>query len=108
MSIQTITLTLDGITAADYLTWCRDPEPPAFDLGLRSIHIDADPLGDSVTATLDWDAPAPAPAAAATAAGLPLAHGVRIRPPVPTSTGRCEVRTPQPSKPTALALPQAA
>ena len=31
MALQTLTLKLDGITAGDYLTWCRDPEPPALD-----------------------------------------------------------------------------
>ena len=27
MPLQILTLKLDGITAGDYLTWCRDPEP---------------------------------------------------------------------------------
>jgi hypothetical protein len=78
MSLQTLTLKLDGITAGDYLTWCRDPDPPALDHALRSIRVNADPLGDTVTAILDWNQPAPAPAAAATAAGLPLSPGVKI------------------------------
>jgi hypothetical protein len=60
MSLQILTLELDGITASDYLQWCRDPEPPALDRGLRSISIEADPLGDTITAILDWDRPAPA------------------------------------------------
>ena len=61
MPLQILTLKLDGITAGDYLTWCRDPEPPALDFALRSISIDADPLGDTITANLDWNQP-PAPA----------------------------------------------
>jgi hypothetical protein len=55
MPLQILTLKLDGITAGDYLTWCRDPEPPALDFALRSISIDADPLGDTITAILDWN-----------------------------------------------------
>lgn len=81
MPAQTVTLKLDGITAGDYLTWCRDPDPPALDRGLRSIGIEADPLGDTITATLDWDASAPGPAVAAAAAGLPLGPEVQIQAP---------------------------
>jgi hypothetical protein len=77
MSLQTLTLRLDGITAGDYLQWCSDPEPAALDFGLRSISIAADPLGDTITAVLDWDRPAPTARAAATAAGLPLTADVR-------------------------------
>jgi len=79
MPLQTLTLKLSGITAGDYLTWCRDPEPPALDFGLRSISIDADPLGDTITAVLDWDRPPPPFAAAATAAGLPRSAGVEVK-----------------------------
>jgi len=64
VSLQILTLRLDGITADDYLTWCRDPDPPALDFGLRSIPIQADPLGVTITATLDWGQPAPAATAA--------------------------------------------
>jgi hypothetical protein len=39
MSLQILTLKLDGITAGDYLTWCRDPDPPALDYGLCSIAL---------------------------------------------------------------------
>lgn len=78
MSLQVLTLTLDGITADDYLTWCRDPDPPALDLTLRSISADADPLGDRITAILDWNQPPPSPVAAAAAAGLPLPSGVKL------------------------------
>jgi hypothetical protein len=78
MPLQILTLKLDDITAGDYLTWYRDPEPPALDFALRSITIDADPLGDTITAILDWDEPVPPLPAAAAAAGLPLAAGARI------------------------------
>ena len=53
MPLQILSLKLDGITAGDYLTWCRDPDPPALDFALRSISIDADPLGDTITASVD-------------------------------------------------------
>ena len=78
MSLQILTIKLDGIIADDYLTWCRDPDPPALDYGLCWISVDADPLGDKITAVLDWNQPAPAPAAAATAAGLPLSQHAQI------------------------------
>jgi hypothetical protein len=78
MTLQILTLKLDGITAGDYLTWCRDPEPAALDFALRSISIDADPLGDTITAILDWNQPTPRPAAAAAAAGLPLPANTEI------------------------------
>ncbi len=42
---------LHGITAGDYMTWVRDPEPPA--LG-RDLAVRADPLGDTVDALLSW------------------------------------------------------
>src|SRR2546421_8385902 len=78
MALQTLTLKLDGITAGDYLTWCRDPEPPALDFALRSISIEAEPLGDTITAILDWSHSPPPAALAASAAGLPLSTGVKI------------------------------
>jgi hypothetical protein len=84
MSLQILTLELDGITAGDYLSWCRDPDPPALGFALRTICVDADPLGDTITAILDWNQPAPAPAAAARAAGLPLPTGVRLQLAMPT------------------------
>lgn len=79
MPVQILSLQLDGVTAGDYLTWRRDPDPPALDHALASIRVNADPLGDTITAILNWNQPAPAPAAAATAAGLPLSQGVQIR-----------------------------
>jgi hypothetical protein len=79
MPLQILALKLDGIAAGDYLTWCRDPEPPVLDFALRSISIDADLLGDTITASLDWNQPPPRSAvAAAAAAGLPLPAGVEI------------------------------
>jgi len=84
MSLQTLTLKLDGITAGDYLTWCRDPDLPALQFALRSISVEADPLGDTITAILYWNQPAPAPRVAATAAGLPLPTGVQIHPLMPS------------------------
>ena len=78
MALQTLTLKLDGITAGDYLTWCRDPEPPALDFALRSISIQAEPLGDTITAILEWSHAPPPVALAASAAGLPLSTGTKI------------------------------
>jgi hypothetical protein len=78
MPLQILPLKLDGITAGDYLTWCRDPDPPALDSALRSIAIDADPLGDTIIAILDWNQPLPAARAAATSAGLPPSPGVQV------------------------------
>ena len=80
MSLQILTWKLHDITAGDYLTWRRDPEPLALDLTLRSISIDADPLGDTITASLDWNGSAPPASAAAPAAGLQLSAGVEIDP----------------------------
>ncbi len=94
MSLQILTLKFDGIIAGDYLTWCRDPDPLALDYALCSIRVDADPLGDQITAILDWNQPPPAPAAAVTAAGLPLPPGAQIHARVasdlPARTGRTE------------------
>ncbi len=55
MSLQNLTLRLDGITAGDYLTWARDPEPPALDAGLDWTTVQADPLGETIEAVLCWD-----------------------------------------------------
>lgn len=74
MTIQVLELRLSDMTAGDYIAWCIDPDPPALGLGLRAVTLDADPLGDTVTATLQWDGPSPPPGRAAGAAGLPV-HG---------------------------------
>jgi hypothetical protein len=76
MPPQILTLTLDGVTAGDYLTWVRDPEPAALGLVLRSIALHADPLGDTIEAVLHWNVAAPAPREAASLAGLPLTEDV--------------------------------
>ena len=72
MSSQHLTLSLDGITAADYLAWVSDPEPPALAGELRSIEVGYAPLGDSIELTLRWKVAPPAAEAAATAAGFPI------------------------------------
>lgn len=69
---QTLILTLEGITAGDYVTWVSDPEPPALGRDLRSITLRGNPLGHTVEAVLDWEGSPPAPRAAALIAGLPL------------------------------------
>jgi hypothetical protein len=70
MALQFLILTLDGITAGDYLAWVRDPEPPALGQDLRSVSVHGDPLGDTIEAVLAWRGAAPAPAVAASVAGL--------------------------------------
>jgi hypothetical protein len=72
MTLQRLTLTLDGITAGDYLQWVREPEPPALAVALRSIDVSADPLGDTIEAVLSWDVPPPRANEAAQVAGFPL------------------------------------
>jgi hypothetical protein len=78
MARQILTLQLDKITAGDYLQWVRDPEPPALDADLLCVSVEADPLGDTVTATLDWIGPAPPAHHAAPTAGFPLAEAARL------------------------------
>jgi hypothetical protein len=77
-TIQTLELRLSGITAADYLAWCVDPEPRELGAVLRAVSLDADPLGDLVVATLTWSGPAPTPAAAAATAGLGSCDAVHV------------------------------
>jgi hypothetical protein len=78
MPRQIITLTLDGLTAADYIAHVADPEPPALGFELRSVSFRADPLGDTVEALLVWDGAAPQPRVAAAAAGLVLSDEVVV------------------------------
>lgn len=78
MARQRLILRLAGITAGDYLQWVRDPDPPALDAGLLAVTVAAAPLGDTVTATLEWAGPAPSALRAAPLAGLPLGAGDRI------------------------------
>ena len=72
MPNQLLTLTLDGITASDYLTWVADPEPPALGNALGSITIDADPLDTTIHAALAWNIAPPPARQAAALAGLAL------------------------------------
>ena len=72
MPRQTLILTLEGITAGDYVVWVSDPEPPALGRDLRTIALRWQPFGDTVEAALDWEGSPPAPIAAAPLAGLPL------------------------------------
>jgi hypothetical protein len=70
--VQHLSLTLEGVTAGDYLAWARDPEPPALGRELISIAVRADPLGDTVEARLCWSVAPPAPHEGARSAGLTL------------------------------------
>ena len=110
MPFQILTLKLDGITAGDYLTWCRDPDPPALEFALRSISIDADPLGDTITAILDWNQPPPPAWAAAITAGLPLTTSVQVEQLLtdtpPAKPGRHK-RQPTPTRPPAAVIDRA-
>jgi hypothetical protein len=74
---QLLTFHLQGITAGDYLTWVRDPDPPALGRELRSLSVQADPLGDRIDLLLCWGGDPPAPRAAAAAAGFGLTPEVR-------------------------------
>ena len=67
-----LTILLDGITAGDYLAWIRDPEPPALGRDLRSVTVEADPVGNRIDLELTWNRPPPALEAAAADAGFPL------------------------------------
>lgn len=78
MFLQVLVLTLDGITAGDYIAWVHDPEPPALGRSLRSITLRGDPLGGTVEAVLAWEGLPPAPTAAAPMAGLPLTPEVIV------------------------------
>ena len=71
MTFQRLTFHLEGMTAADYLAYVRDPEPPGLGRGLRSITVEAEPLGSVVDVVLAWDGLPPAPHLAAVLAGLP-------------------------------------
>jgi hypothetical protein len=65
-------LTLEGITAADYLSWVRDPEPLTLGPDLRRVDARAEPLGDRIDIELTWDREPPAPRTAVLAAGFAL------------------------------------
>ena len=94
---QVIELQLDGITAGDYIAHAVDAAPQFEGTRLRSVAVDADPLGDSVSASLRWDGPPPAAKVAAAVAGLHLTADVaeissRVSVPVPR-----RLRRPAPS-----------
>jgi hypothetical protein len=69
---QRLTLLLHGITAGDYLTWVRDPEPHALGHYLKAVTATAQPLGRRIDLELTWDQPPPALRDAAITAGFPL------------------------------------
>ncbi len=71
MPCQIITIRLDGLTAGDYLAHLCDPDPAAGGLGLLSVDVRAEPLGDVVEASLVWAGAVPEASDAAQAAGLP-------------------------------------
>ena len=94
-SDQLLTLVLDGITAADYLCWVRDPEPVALGRDLRELNVRAEPLGDRIELQLLWEGEPPAQHAAATAAGFPLTQDVveLLCQPFAAPAGTCGPRT---------------
>jgi hypothetical protein len=73
---QHLTVVLEGITAGDYLTWTRDPDPHTVGRQLRSVSVQADPLDDRLEVLLHWNTDPPAPPAAARAAGFYLTSEV--------------------------------
>ena len=79
MTIQRLTLHLDGITAGDYLTWVHDPEPHTLARELRSVQLQADPLDQRIDVLLTWNGHPPPAQAAATAAGLTLTPETELR-----------------------------
>ena len=77
MPVQLLTLSLDGITAADYLAHARDPEPGALDGPLAAVVVRTDqPLADVVEAACSWHGEPPGPYVAARLAGLPVTADV--------------------------------
>ena len=74
--IQRLAVVLGGMTAGDYLAWVWDSEPPALGRDLRSVTVDADPVGERIDLELVWDRQPPAPNAAVAAAGFPLTPDV--------------------------------
>jgi hypothetical protein len=69
---QTLALLLDGITAADYLAWVRDPEPRALGRELLDVAARAEPLGLRIDVDLRWKGRPPCATVAAALAGFPL------------------------------------
>ena len=84
MSRQTLILTLEGITAGDYVTWVRDPEPPPS--GETFVdHAARNPLGHTVEAVLEGGLAA-APEGGGADRGLPLTP--EVHPGAGTRAGR--------------------
>jgi hypothetical protein len=76
LQTQTITLDLDGITAGDYLAYFADADPALEASRLRSVSVEAEPLGETIVAVLRWDGKPPPARAAAAAAGFSLTGDV--------------------------------
>jgi hypothetical protein len=77
-----LTLVLAGITAADYLQWIRDPDPPARP-ELKLISAQAAPLGNRIELELLARRDPPPHRATATAVGFPITPeviGIHRRP----------------------------
>jgi hypothetical protein len=75
---QRLTLMLEDITAGDYLTWARDPEPPTLGMSLRSVEVIAVPISDRIEVELCWDIMPPPIRDAAIAAGFSLTPEVAL------------------------------
>ena len=69
---QELAILLRGITADDYVTWVRDPEPHALGRDLIAITAEAEPLADRIEVQLIWDRMPPDPCTAASAAGFAI------------------------------------
>ncbi|MBV9197326.1 MAG: hypothetical protein JO168_24590 [Solirubrobacterales bacterium] len=87
---QALSLALDGITAGDYLSWVRDPDPPALGRDLRAVAIDAASLGDRIDLRLVWDREPPDAETAAAIAGFPIGPEVATLTSAPRSQDRRE------------------
>ena len=75
MSLQLLTLHLDGITAADYVAHVCDPEPSSPALRWVALRVH-DGVGDVVEAAVSWDGEHPPAERAAMLAGLPITADV--------------------------------
>lgn len=85
MHRQVLTLTLDAITACDYLAWVADSEPATLGNSLASITMDAEPVGRTVDIALAWNVSPPAAELAVGLAGFPLIPEVAsVEPAMPT------------------------
>ena len=98
---QRLTLMLEGITADDYLTWVRDPEPLALGMSLRSVAVSAAPIGDRIEVDLCWDDTPPPTRSAAIAAGFPLTPEVTLHAAPEANPGRGpkQARRPRAQRP---------